>query len=183
MHAGVQCGAHQTCRGWAGHAGDWSYCAAVVRTPQPGCGGVRCDGSSRSGFRASRPSAAPLRSSPQATDALSAGAPRADSPADSPPVGTPFVTRRMTAIAGSSPRSTRPRAPWAWARSALAQAQARIPGLVVTEAEPEAAPRRSTGLATWCLRYAPLVAPRLRRTGCGSMPPVRRISGRRERRC
>jgi protein ImuB len=41
----------------------------------------------------------------------------------------------------------------------LAQAQARIPGLAVTEAEPEADGATLGRLAAWCLRYAPLTAP------------------------
>ncbi len=41
----------------------------------------------------------------------------------------------------------------------LAQAQARIPGLAVAEAEPEADAAALDRLAAWCLRYAPLTAP------------------------
>jgi protein ImuB len=41
----------------------------------------------------------------------------------------------------------------------LAQAQARIPGLAVTEAEPDADAAALGRLAAWCLRYAPLTAP------------------------
>jgi protein ImuB len=42
---------------------------------------------------------------------------------------------------------------------ALAQAQARIPGLAVTEAAPDADAAALGRLAAWCLRYAPLTAP------------------------
>jgi protein ImuB len=45
------------------------------------------------------------------------------------------------------------------AADAAAQAQARIPGLAVTEAEPKADTATLGRLATWCLRYAPLTAP------------------------
>ena len=41
----------------------------------------------------------------------------------------------------------------------LAQAQARVPGLAVSEAEPEADAATLGRLAAWCLRYAPLTAP------------------------
>jgi protein ImuB len=41
----------------------------------------------------------------------------------------------------------------------LAQAQARIPGLAVAEAEPDADAAALARLAAWCLRYAPLTAP------------------------
>ena len=41
----------------------------------------------------------------------------------------------------------------------LAQAQARIPGLAVAEAEPQADAAALSRLAAWCLRYAPLTAP------------------------
>jgi protein ImuB len=41
----------------------------------------------------------------------------------------------------------------------LAQAQARIPGLAIAEAEPEADAAALNRLAAWCLRYAPLTAP------------------------
>jgi len=41
----------------------------------------------------------------------------------------------------------------------LAQAQARIPGLAVAEAEPQADATALSRLAAWCLRYAPLTAP------------------------
>ncbi len=41
----------------------------------------------------------------------------------------------------------------------LAQAMARIPGLAVAEAEPEADAAALDRLAVWCLRYAPLTAP------------------------
>jgi protein ImuB len=40
----------------------------------------------------------------------------------------------------------------------LASAQALVPGLGMREAEPEADEAALTQLATWCLRYAPLVA-------------------------
>lgn len=41
----------------------------------------------------------------------------------------------------------------------LAQAQAQVPGLVIHPAEPEADAAALRRLATWCLRYSPLVAP------------------------
>jgi len=41
----------------------------------------------------------------------------------------------------------------------LAQAQARIPGLAIAEAEPQADAAALDRLAVWCLRYAPLTAP------------------------
>ncbi len=41
----------------------------------------------------------------------------------------------------------------------LAQAQARVPGLAVAEADPAADEAALTRLAGWCLRYAPLTAP------------------------
>jgi protein ImuB len=41
----------------------------------------------------------------------------------------------------------------------LAQAQARIPGLAIAEAEPQADSAALSRLAAWCLRYAPLTAP------------------------
>jgi len=41
----------------------------------------------------------------------------------------------------------------------LAQAQARIPGLAVMQAEPDADAAALGRLAAWCLRYAPLTAP------------------------
>ena len=40
----------------------------------------------------------------------------------------------------------------------LASAQALVPGLYIREAEPEADEAALTQLATWCLRYAPMVA-------------------------
>ncbi len=41
----------------------------------------------------------------------------------------------------------------------LAEAQARVPGLLVTEADPAGDTAALGRLATWCLRYAPLTAP------------------------
>jgi protein ImuB len=86
----------------------------------------------------------------------SAGAP----PADSQPVGTPFVTsthdghRRVIAAVDAAARALglHPGLP-------LAQAQARILGLAIAEAEPEADVVALDRLAAWCLRYAPLTAP------------------------
>ena len=77
-----------------------------------------------------------------------------------PSVGTPFVTsahnghRRVIAAVDASARALglRPGLP-------LAQAQARIPGLAVAEAEPDADAAALGRLAAWCLRYAPLTAP------------------------
>ena len=91
-----------------------------------------------------------------ATDTPPAGAP----PADTPQAGTPFVTsaydgrRRVIAAVNAAARALglRPGLP-------LAQAQARIPGLAVTEAEPDADAAALGRLAAWCLRYAPLTAP------------------------
>ena len=40
----------------------------------------------------------------------------------------------------------------------LASAQALVPGLYIQEAEPEVDEAALTQLATWCLRYAPMVA-------------------------
>ncbi len=77
-----------------------------------------------------------------------------------PAIGTPFVTsahdghRRIIAAVDASARALglRPGLP-------LAQAQARIPGLAVAEAEPDADAAALGRLAAWCLRYAPLIAP------------------------
>jgi protein ImuB len=79
---------------------------------------------------------------------------------DAPPAETPFVTaahdghRRVIAAADAAARALglRPGLP-------LAQAQARIPGLAVTEADPVADAAALAQLAAWCLRYAPLTAP------------------------
>ncbi len=94
-------------------------------------------------------------------DAAQVDTPQADTPqAGVPAIGTPFVTsahdghRRVIAAVDASARALglRPGLP-------LAQAQARIPGLAVAEAEPDADAAALGRLAAWCLRYAPLTAP------------------------
>jgi protein ImuB len=62
--------------------------------------------------------------------------------------------RRVIAAADAAARALglRPGLP-------LAQASARIPGLAVMEAEPDADAAALGRLAAWCLRYAPLTAP------------------------
>ena len=134
---------------------------------------MRCDGSSRSGCRASRPigcavarppgNRSPgnrlarrrLTFHPPAFRPLAFHPPHAAAPA-----GTPLVTsahdghRRVIAAADAAARALglRPGLP-------LAQASARIPGLAVMEAEPDADAAALGRLAAWCLRYAPLTAP------------------------
>jgi protein ImuB len=78
-------------------------------------------------------------------------------PTGAPPADTPFITaahdghRRVIAAVDAAARALglRPGLP-------LAQAQARIPGLAVLPAEPEADAAALARLAAWCLRYAPL---------------------------
>jgi protein ImuB len=77
-----------------------------------------------------------------------------------PPADTPFVVsahdghRRVIAAADVPARALGLRP-----GLSLAQAQARIPGLAVREAEPEADAGTLGRLTAWCLRYAPLTAP------------------------
>lgn len=76
-----------------------------------------------------------------------------------PPEGGPFITsahdgrRRIVAAASAAARAIgiTPGMP-------LASAQVLVPDLGIVEAEPEADEAALTQLATWCLRYAPLVA-------------------------
>ena len=74
-------------------------------------------------------------------------------------VGGPFVTashdgrRRVVAAVNAIGQGL-----GIWSGMPLASAQALVPGLGVLEAEPEADEAALTQLATWCLRYAPLVA-------------------------
>ncbi len=85
---------------------------------------------------------------------------QSDHPAGAPSPDTPFVTsahdghRRVIAAADAAARELglRPSLP-------LAQAQARLPGLAVAEADPAADATALARLAGWCLRYAPLTAP------------------------
>ena len=82
------------------------------------------------------------------------------SASDTPAAETPFIIsahdgqRRGIAAVDAPARALglRPGLP-------LAQAQARIPGLAVSEAEPAADAAALAHLAAWCLRYAPLTAP------------------------
>jgi protein ImuB len=79
---------------------------------------------------------------------------------DAPSAETPFVTsrhdghRRVIAAMDTTALALglRPGLP-------LAQAQARVPGLVMVEATPAADAAALARLAVWCLRYAPLTAP------------------------
>ena len=73
--------------------------------------------------------------------------------------GGPFITsahdgrRRMVAAANAPAQAV------GITRGVpLASAQALVPGLVIREAELEADEAALTQLATWCLRYAPMVA-------------------------
>src|SRR5580698_3324120 len=76
-----------------------------------------------------------------------------------PPDGGPFVTsmhdgrRRIVTAAGAAAQAIGilPGMP-------LANAQALVPALGISEAEPDADATALTQLAVWCLRYAPLVA-------------------------
>lgn len=76
-----------------------------------------------------------------------------------PPEGGPFITsthdgrRRIVTAACAAAQAIGiiPDTP-------LASAQALVPGLGIIEAEPVADEAALTQLATWCLRYAPLVA-------------------------
>jgi protein ImuB len=85
---------------------------------------------------------------------------RTDHPQGAPSPDTPFVTsahdghRRVIAAVDAAAREVglRPGLP-------LAQAQARLPGLAVAEADPTADEAALARLAGWCLRYAPLTAP------------------------
>jgi protein ImuB len=76
-----------------------------------------------------------------------------------PPDAGPFITsthdgrRRIVAAAGAAARPI-----GIIPGMALANAQALVPGLSIIEAEPDADAGALTQLATWCLRYAPLVA-------------------------
>jgi protein ImuB len=76
-----------------------------------------------------------------------------------PPGEGLFVTsmhdgrRRVVAAAGAAGRAF-----GITSGMSLAHAQALVPGLGVVEAEPDADAAALTQLATWCLRYAPLVA-------------------------
>jgi protein ImuB len=76
-----------------------------------------------------------------------------------PSAGGPFVTtshdgrRRVVAAANAVGQGL-----GIWSGMPLASAQALVPGLGILEAEPEADEAALTQLATWCLRYAPLVA-------------------------
>lgn len=80
--------------------------------------------------------------------------------AGSPPADTPFVVsahdghRRVLAAVDAAARALGLRP-----GLKLAQAQARIPGLAVAEADLEADAAMLARLAAWCLRYAPLTAP------------------------
>lgn len=76
-----------------------------------------------------------------------------------PPEAEPFITsahdgrRRIVAAANAAAQELGIRP-----GLALASAQALVPGLTVLEAEPGADRVALTRIATWCLRYAPLVA-------------------------